>query len=72
MPVESPAWPKSGVVAAGRNVFIVARVMSRGNVIMPPPSMCCEDRTESNRVNESKLLTLISGSSGSDRTGVER
>ena len=50
----------------------IPRLMSRGNVMTPPPSMCCDETTVSNRVNESKLLTLISGSSGSDRTGVDR
>ena len=40
--------------------------------MMPPPNVCSDVTTVSKRVNESKLVTRISGSSGSDRTGVDR
>ena len=64
MPVDQPLWLKSGVTSGGRNVLIVARLISRGNEISPPPSVCRAEMTVSIRVNESKLLSSISGSSG--------
>ena len=39
-------------------MFIVARLISRGNRIRPPPSVCRADITVSTRVKESKLLQL--------------
>ena len=61
MPVATPLWLNSGVVSAGRNVFIVEFFTSRGNMINPPPSVCRGDRIVSTRVNESKLAQLDLG-----------
>ena len=70
MPVDQPLWLKSGVTSGGRNVLIVARLTSRGNAIRPPPSVCRAEITVSNRVNESKLFSSISGSPARLFTGV--
>jgi hypothetical protein len=69
-PSDAPLWLTSGVTPRGRNVFIVAPLMRRGNTIKPPPRVCRADTTVSTRVKESKLLSSISGSSGRLLTGV--
>ena len=70
MPVDQPLWLKSGVTSGGRNVLIIARLISRGNRISPPPSVWRAETTVSTRVNESKLVSSMSGSPARLFTGV--
>ena len=55
---------------AGLNVFIVTPSISRGNAISAPLTTCLAESTLSMRVNESKLRSPTSGSSGRLLTGV--
>ncbi len=69
-PADSPLWLKSGVTSGGRNVFMDTRSTSRGKTTAPPPSVWREEITLSTRVKESKLRSVMSGSSGRLFTGV--
>ena len=68
-PPTTPFWLNSGVTSGGRNVFIVRCSILRGNITTRPPSVCRGDSTPSMRVNESKLVSPMSGSPGRLFTG---
>ena len=50
-------------------MFIVRCSILRGNMTTSPPRVCRAEITLSTRVNESKLVSRRSGSSGSHLTG---
>jgi hypothetical protein len=64
-----PLWWNSGVTSGGRKVFIVRFSIFLGNITIKPPKVCRVDSAPSTRVNESKLVSRTSGSSGRLFTG---